>query len=81
MKAILISTDRTNLEITTQEFDTVEDAHNQMLTEILDQSDYESVDDLVNTANNGEAGYSDRDAWISHSECDTIVWSIITVEP
>ena len=77
MKAILISTDRINLEISTETFDTEQEAHDAMLAQIFNQSDYKTVDELVDAANAGEAGYSFDEAWISHSTYDTIVWKII----
>lgn len=58
----------------------MKEAHDEMLKEILDQSSYENVDELIDAANAGEAGYSDDEAWISHPSCDTIVWKIISVK-
>ncbi len=78
-KYLLISTDRVDLEITTLTFPSLKEAHDKMLKEILNYSDYNSVDELIEAADDGEAGYSDRDAWISHSSCDTIVWKIVEV--
>lgn len=79
-KYILISTNRTELDITTKEFSSMKEAHDEMLKEILDQSIYENVDELIDAANAGEAGYSDDEAWISHLSCDTIAWKIISVK-
>ena len=76
-KYILITTDRVNLDLSSEEFPSAKAAHDEMLKQILDQSDYNSVEELVAAANAGEAGYSDNEAWISHSSCDTIVWKII----
>lgn len=58
----------------------MKEAHDEMLKEILDQSSYENVDELIDAANAGEAGYSDDEAWISHLSYDTIAWKIISVE-
>ena len=76
---LLISTDRSELNIVTEKFATKKAAHEAMLKEILDQSDYASVEELVDAANVGEAGYSDDEAWIHHSSSDTIVWRIVEV--
>lgn len=76
-KYILITTDRVNLDLTSEEFPSAKAAHDEMLNQILDQSDYNSVEELVDAANAGEAGYSNDEAWISHSSYDTIVWKII----
>ena len=78
-RTILISTDRMNLEITTKKFASKKQAHEAMLAEVLDQGKYESVEELIDAANAGEAGFSDDEAWIRHNTCDTIVWKIIAV--
>ena len=78
-KYILITIDRVNLDPECEEFSSAKAAHDEMLKQILDQSNYNSVEELVDAANAGEAGYSNDEAWISHSSYDTIVWKIVAV--
>ena len=78
-KYILITTDRENLALSDKEFSSTKAAHDEMLKQILNQSDYSSEEELIDAVYAGEAGYSDDEAWVSHSSCDTIVWKIITV--
>lgn len=79
MKYLLICTDRMGLNIDSAEFNTPKAAHDQMLAEILAESNYANEKELIDAANAGEAGYSDDEAWIHHATCDTIVWKIIAV--
>lgn len=79
MKYLLISTDRVELDITTSEHKTMKEAHDAMLKEILELSDYETEEELITASDDGEAGYEEDEAWISDNEYDTIVWKIVKV--
>ncbi len=76
-KYILITTGRENLTLSNEEFPSAKAAHDEMLKQILNQSNYSSEEELIDATYAGEAGYSDDEAWVSHSSCGTIVWKII----
>ncbi len=75
----LISTDRDELNIVTQFFNTQKEAHNTMVKEILEETYYESVADIVDAADAGECGFSDNDAWAEGRGYGTVQWNIVKV--
>ncbi len=80
-KYILITTSEPDLDLSVEEFPSADAAHDEMLKQILDQSDYNSEEELVDEANAGLAGYSDDEAWaVSRRSCGTVVWKIVAVE-
>ncbi len=77
-KCILITVDQETLDLSVEKFPSVEAAHDEMLKQMLDQSDYNSEEELVDAANAGEAGYSDDEAWaVSRKSCGIVVWKIV----
>ena len=79
-KCILITVDQETLDLSVEKFPSAEAAHDEMLKQMLDQSDYNSEEELVDAANAGEAGYSDDEAWaVSRRSCGTVVWKIVAV--
>lgn len=76
----LISTARNTLEITQSTYPTEEAARNAMIEDIINSTGYESLDEIVDAANRGECGFSDRDAWAETHEQGTAQWNIVEIK-
>ena len=78
-KYVLISTTRDELEICTSFHETQEQAHQAMIEDIIISTDYESVEDIIDAANAGLAGFSDNDAWAETNQFGTGQWNIVKI--
>ncbi len=76
----LISTTRDELEITQSTYPTEEAARNAMIEDIIISTGYESLDEIVDAANRGVCGFSNRDAWAETNEHGTGQWNIVEIK-
>ena len=60
-------------------FPTRKDAIAAMTKSILEKTDYKSLDEVIDDANDGRCGFSDDDAWAKTKNGDPIRWDIIEV--
>ncbi len=72
----LISVSREDLEIATSIHPTKEAAINAMIADIILQTNYESLEDIVKAAEDGECGFSENDAWAETNQFGTGTWKI-----
>ncbi len=83
MKYVLIETDRAELNISYEIFSSKEKAHDAMLKALMEgiaNFNVNSVEDVIELANQGELGYSDLDAWCEGTDVyGTRCWRIIEV--
>ncbi len=77
MRYVLISVTRSELNITESFYATKQEAINAMKEDMELSCGFESLDEIIEAANRGEAGFSDDEAWAETNDQGTGQWKII----
>ena len=76
---ILISVTKLELEICEDFYKTKKEAHDAMIKSIMQVTDYKTLEEIIDAANAGNAGFSDDDAWAETKQSGIGQWKIIHV--
>ena len=76
---ILISVTKLELEICEAFYKTKKEAHDAMIKGIMQVTDYKTLEEIIDAANAGNAGFSDGDAWAETKQSGIGQWKIIHV--
>ena len=76
---ILIQVTKLELEICEAFYKTKKEAHNAMIKGIMQVTDYKTLEEIIDAANAGNAGFSDDDAWAENKQSGIGQWKIIHV--
>ena len=77
MKFELISAARDDLDICVEFFETKKEALDAMIKSIIDSTDYDSLDEILDDAKDDLCGFSDDEAWAFSRQVGTIAWKIV----
>lgn len=75
----LIFVTRDDLTICENFYNTKKEAIDAMVEEMLTFCDFESLDEIVEAADRGDAGFSDDESWAETKDCGTAVWKIVKI--
>ncbi len=75
----LISASRDDLTICESFYNTKKEAIDAMVADMLTCCDFESLDEIVEAADRGDAGFSDDESWAETMQCGTGVWKIVKI--
>lgn len=77
MRYELISVTRNELNITESFFPTKKDAINAMVEDMKTSCGFKSIEEIIDAANSGTAGFSDDEAWAETCDQGTGQWKIV----
>ena len=61
-------------------YKTKKEAHDAMIKGIMQVTDYKTLEEIIDSANAGNAGFSDDDAWAETKQSEIGQWKIVQVQ-